>query len=197
MLMATRQHGLGNDMAIRTITNATSGASTGLLVSSFAGGPIGAAVGAAAFALTMLFTRKGPQQRVATTQVVNDLEPILRQNVDGYLSGPRTPESQAAALQNFDQGWAYLVSAQACGNSQMGNPGKACISDRARGGQFDWHRLYRDPIASDVPVSGVVEGAGRELYAALGVDPTGFDSQKAILVLGLVLAGIAVARSAS
>jgi hypothetical protein len=65
------------------------------------------------------------------------------------MSGPRTRSSQAAALKNFDDAWAYLTSAEACGNPQLGNPGKACISDRSRGGRWDWFSYYRDPIAQD------------------------------------------------
>lgn len=112
---------------------------------------VGAAVVAAGLALTLFFSRKGPGQKIATTQIVNDLEPILAQNRDAYLAGPRTTESQTAALMNFDQAWAWLQSAEACGAADMGEPGRRCISERSRGGRWDWFALYRDPIAADTP----------------------------------------------
>jgi len=109
-------------------------------------GPIIAGVGAA---LTALFARKRPRQKREATRIVDELEPLLRQNRDAYLAGPRTPEAQAAALDNFDRAWAGLVAA--CNVPELGPPGQWCIQDRARGGKFDWFRLYRDPIAQTPP----------------------------------------------
>jgi len=117
---------------------------------------VGAAVAGVAAALALWFARKGPHQKVATTQIVDDLESSpeygLARNLEAYMSGPRTRSSQAAALANFDSVWAFLVSADACGSAEMGNPGKACIADRQRGGKWDWFAMYRDPIASDPDV---------------------------------------------
>lgn len=136
-----------------------------------AGGPVGLAVGLAVtgvtFALQAIFARKGPRQRVASTSIVNDLEPQLQANLDGYFSGPRTPESQAAALANFDAAWQFLVSSQACGSPDLGNPGRACIADRSRGGRWDWASYYRDPIAADVPVPTGSSAAAIALQAEL------------------------------
>jgi hypothetical protein len=101
----------------------------------------------------MIFSRKGPAQKVASTNIVNQLEPQLQRNLSAYRNGPRTRANQSAALANFDAAWAYLASSQACGSPDLGNPGKACISDRARGGKWDWFRMYRDPIANDESVS--------------------------------------------
>lgn len=112
-----------------------------------AGGPIGLGVAGATVALTYLFTRQRPQRKVATTQIVNEVEPMLVQNLKAYEAGPRTVESQAQALANFDAGWAYVQ--QACGDPNMGKPGEWCINDRVRGGQFDWFARYRAPIAND------------------------------------------------
>lgn len=112
-------------------------------------GPIVAGVGVA---IALIANRKGPRQKVATTQIVDELEPLLAENLDGYFSGPRTAASQAAALKNFDDAWAWLTSSQACGSADMGNPGKACISDRQRGGKWDWFAMYRDPIEQDKTV---------------------------------------------
>ena len=105
---------------------------------------VGAGVAAAIIAIGVL-SRRG-KQRVAATELVNQLEPILKQNLTGFLEGPRTPESQAAALQVFDDAMNWLQSANACGSSDLGGAGEACISDRQRGGKWDWFAYYRDPI---------------------------------------------------
>lgn len=112
-----------------------------------AGGPIGIGVAAAAAGLTYLLTRQRPARKVATTEIVNEVEPILQQNLQSYMSGPRTPDSQAQALANFDAGWGFV--AQYCGDPAMGKPGEWCISDRKRGGKWDWFTRYRDPISAD------------------------------------------------
>lgn len=114
---------------------------------------IGVAVAGVTAALALWFSRKGPQQKIATTKIVEDLQENpqygLRANLAAYMAGPRTAASQAQALKNFDDVWAFLVSRDACGNPEMGNPGQACISDRDHGGQWDWFRMWRDPIAQD------------------------------------------------
>jgi hypothetical protein len=133
-------------------TVATIGAQSGWWLSTAAVPVIGAAVAGVTLGLQLLFNRKGPQQKIAATKIVDQLEPLLKNNVQAYMSGPRTRSSQAAALKNFDDAWAYLTSAEACGNPQLGNPGKACISDRSRGGRWDWFSYYRDPIAQDPDV---------------------------------------------
>ncbi len=115
-----------------------------------AGGPIGLAVAGVTTGLSYLFSRKRPQRKVATTQIVNEVEPLLQQNLEGYLNGPRTVSSQAQAVANFDAGWQFVVDN--CGIPNMGKPGQWCIQDRDRGGQFDWFRRYRDPIQNDPDV---------------------------------------------
>lgn len=117
------------------------------LAPASAAGPIGLAAAGVAIALSLIFSRKGPQQKVASTRIVDDLEPILSENRDGYLNNPqRTEADRLAALANFDEAWRYLTSESACGAPQLGEPGRRCISDRAPGGQWDWWRRYRDPI---------------------------------------------------
>jgi hypothetical protein len=115
-----------------------------------AGGPIGAAVAGATIALVYLFNRKRPARKVATTQIVDEVEPLLQQSLAGYLAGPRTQSSQAQALANFDAGWQFVVDN--CGIPDMGEPGKWCVNDRKRGGKWDWFARYRDPIANDTAV---------------------------------------------
>jgi len=133
-------------------TVATIGAKAGWWLSASAVPVIGAAVAGVTLGLQLLFSRKGPKQKRITTQIVNELEPHLKANLEAYFSGPRTKASQAAALKNFDDAWAWLTSAEACGNPELGNPGKACIADRSRGGRWDCFAYYRDPIANDPDV---------------------------------------------
>jgi len=113
---------------------------------------IGPAVAGVTLGLGLLFSRKRPRQKVAATHIVDDLEPHLKANLKGYLEGPRTKTAQRQAIANFDAAWAYLTSQQGCGNPQLGPPGEWCIRDRARGGQWDWFAMYRDPIADDPEV---------------------------------------------
>lgn len=134
---------------------------------------IGAAVAAVTFGLSRIF-RRGAQKRAAT-QIVDELEPLLKQNLEGYLSGPRTVESQRQALQNFDAAWQYLTSSRGCGNPDLGDAGRRCISERARGGRWDWWAAYRDPIANDTARSASqailaqAQSAGWVVPAALAV----------------------------
>lgn len=111
---------------------------------------IGAAVAGVTIGLTLLFARKGPKQKVATTQIVDQVEPLLEENLQGYLNGPRTRAAQEQALQNFLAGWQFVVDH--CDIPEMGDPGQRCVSERTRGGKWDWYALYYDPIANDPSV---------------------------------------------
>lgn len=111
---------------------------------------IGVAVAGITMAITAIFNRKGPKQKVATTQIVNAVAPKFEENLKAYQAGPHTVSSQAQALANFDALWQYIVDN--CGQPEMGDPGKRCISERQRGGKFDAFVPYRDPIANDTAV---------------------------------------------
>ena len=54
---------------------------------------------------------------VTVTDYVDNLEPVLAANRDAYLSGPHTLQRQQAALQYFDQQWAWLKSSALRENS--------------------------------------------------------------------------------
>ena len=112
---------------------------------------IGPIIAGVTFGLGKLFNRKGPRQKVATTLIVDKVEPLLKQNLDGYMSGPRNTSSQQQALANFDAGWTYVVDN--CMIPEMGDPGQRCVQERQAGGQWDWFARYRDPIANDTQVS--------------------------------------------
>jgi hypothetical protein len=140
-----------------------------------AGGPIGLAITGAFMGLTALLNRQGPQQRIEATRIVDQIEPFLAQNRDGFLASNRSPENYAVALANFDYAWGEVVAG--CSNPALGNPGRVCISERQRGGRWDWFALYRDPIADAGPVEqpGVLDsllgggggGAGGSMLAWL------------------------------
>ncbi len=113
---------------------------------------VGAGVMAATAAITAIFKRKGPQQKIAATTIVNDVAPELEANLNAYFAGPRTRASQAAALEYFDEMWRWMTSSQALGNPELGDPGKRAIRERQRGGKYDMFRDLRDPIANDPEV---------------------------------------------
>jgi len=141
---------VGLPIASTAIASGTSLASSATWLAA-AGGPIGLAVVGVTTALTLLFSRKKPKQKVATTEIVNSVEPYLQQNLSGYMAGPHTTSSQAQALANFDAGWKYVVDN--CKTPEMGTPGKWCVEDRQAGGKWDWFARYRDPIANDPDVT--------------------------------------------
>jgi hypothetical protein len=130
---------------------------------------IGAAVVGVTLAITLIMSRKGPKQKTATTTIVNDIEPQLEANVQGYINGPRTPESQMQALENFKAGWQAVLDN--CGDPSMGRPGQNCIAERqegarpqwdacknAPGGCPNWFELYRDPILAHPPLTTAAAG---------------------------------------
>lgn len=144
---------------------------------------VGPIVAGVALALSLILGRKGPRQKVVSTQIVDELEPQLKINLEGYRSGPRTRASQQAALANFDAAWAYLISPDALGNAELGEPGRRGIADRDRDGKWDWFAYYRDPIANDPQVRDGVQAFAEDLLPA-GLNPW------AVAGVGLVLAGV-------
>jgi hypothetical protein len=130
---------------------------------------IGAGVAAVIGAIAIIKNSGCGQTCIITANDANKIEPYLQANLKGYFDGPRTVASQQAALANFDYFWSYLQ--QACGNPQLGNAGKRCITDRQAGacvwrqtvssdipgavqpGEcWNWFSGYRDPIANDPDV---------------------------------------------
>lgn len=161
---------------------------------------IGAAIAGVMIALTLLFNRKGPKQKVATTQIVDAVEPKLAENRDAYLALPVHYQSaQTAALANFDAGWQYVVSQ--CNIPEMGDPGQRCTSDRQRGGQWDWFAYYRDPIANDtavVPDPQVDAVTGEVVGENGGITIAGVTlSNNTLLIAGGALVVLALASGGS
>lgn len=145
---------------------------------------VGPGVAAVTIAIMLILGRKGPKQKTATTAIVNDIEPQLAANVQAYLDGPRTAESQAQAIENFKAGWQAVLDN--CGDPSMGKPGQNCIAERQEGArpQWDgcrdepggcknWFELYLYPIQQNPPVAKTtVSGeASANDWAALYRDP--------------------------
>lgn len=119
---------------------------------------VGAAVSAVALGIQLWLNRKGPQQKVATSAWADEAERLLQENVRAFQAAP-SREMQSAARENFNRVWGGLVSA--CGDPAMGEPGRRCISERTRGGRWDWFALYLDPIEQWQAPAG--EGFGFDL----------------------------------
>lgn len=173
-------------------TTGTAIAITGTTIATLApalaiAGPIGAIAGGVIALLGAIGVGSGCGQTcIAATEYANRAADLMQQNMAAYfaLPIPRPKSAQQAALANFDALWQGLISSQACGNPQLGDAGKRCISERQRGGKYDDFMYNRDPIANDPNVyddspAGVLSAVG-------GLNP--------ILLLGggLVLAAVLV-----
>lgn len=119
---------------------------------------VGPIIAGVSLGLAAIFNRKGPKQKIASTKIADEIERLLKENLDGYMASERTRTIQAYALKNFDDAWAFLSGPEGCGNPELGEPGRRCISERQRGGSApwcptgtgcDWFTLYHDPIAND------------------------------------------------
>ncbi len=174
---ASQVASLGGSLAAGTVGALAAGSSPVIAAStaSIAIPAIGVGVAAVVIALALIKNSGCGQTCIIAANDANKIEPLLQANLQGYFAGPRTPESRATALANFDQivGWLF----DACANPALGNAGKRCISDRqagactwkqtaagaasypgvpAAGDCWNWFSGYRDPIAND---TGVVQGS--------------------------------------
>jgi hypothetical protein len=130
------------------------------------GGPIGAVVAGVASLIHSWISRVGPKQKVASTIVVNQAEPLLQQNLAAWNASSKSCAEQAVCLAAFDQVWNAVV--QSCADPSLGDPGHSCIDDRmpvgmnfsyntfdlVGNGMWDWFAFYRDPIANDPAAQG-------------------------------------------
>ena len=138
------------------IGNAASDAATGLAIASIAGGPIGAAVGGITFAaqtIANLIDSNGPK-KIAATDCANNAMYAANTNVNEWRNYPPNMKTQSLQVQymnQFMQVWGYLE--QCCSDQNLGSAGQRCISERQRGGIYDYFAAYYDPIANDPEVS--------------------------------------------
>ena len=161
----SRQYGLGE--LTKSQTAQSVGAS--MIAAAPLTGPAAPFVAAAGAIMAFVanFTQGCGNTCIAATRIVNELEPYLKKNVADYLAipTPRPSSAQQAALAVFDQVWSTVVTQ--CSNGSLGDAGARCISDRQRGGKWDWFAYYRDPIASDGTV--VDDSVGANLYSPSSV----------------------------
>jgi hypothetical protein len=181
--------GLGD--ALQTGETAASIAATGVTLTTSILGALGSTMTVLGLALPVVGTAiaalvgigiavanlfKGCGQTcIAATNIANQADGIMAQNVDAYTSSPvRYASMQTAALNTFDTTWAALQAA--CNNPSLAAAGQRCITDRQRGactwkaspggwnadGTFtkwgaagsgstcwNWFVGMRDPIAND------------------------------------------------
>jgi hypothetical protein len=137
-LAAPAPWGLGTTMSIQQETG-TVGSTVASATAFIPGvGPLVAGAVAAATQLAVvienIFSGCGATC-VQTSQFVNQVEPVLQQNLAAYVGYPvRTQSMQAAHLTVFDQAWAKVL--QFCGQAAMGPAGQNCISGRQQGACF-------------------------------------------------------------
>jgi hypothetical protein len=94
-------------------------------------GPIVAGLVAVANLLVGVFKGCG-QTCVQASDIANQVEAALQQNLSQYMSAPVHYQSlQAAALNNFQTAWNALT--QACGQAALATAGQNCISERQQG----------------------------------------------------------------
>jgi len=158
VIISTSMSGLGDvtktQLAQAGITTGVSSTAAILMATGAVTGPVGLAIaGAAVLAgyIAQAFSGCGATCTQATA-IVNQIEPYLKQNVSNYLAlaTPRPKSAQAAALNVFNSAWSNVLAA--CSNASLGDAGVRCISDRNRGGKWDWFSYYYDPIANDSSV---------------------------------------------
>src|SRR5574337_2149527 len=88
--------------------------------------------------------------KIDTSNIVNQVEPYLQANLQQWKNLPpdqKTTSAQQQALATFDYWWGQVVAN--CESGKYGSAGTNCVTDRQRGGKFDWFAAYRDPIAND------------------------------------------------
>ncbi len=110
---------------------------------------VGAAIAGITIGISQLigWINKRGQQKIAATKIVDEVEKYMQMNVNAWNQSSKTKTNQQAALNNFNQLWEQMVKALSQGD--LGSAGERGISDRARGGQWDWYSYYYDPIAND------------------------------------------------
>ncbi len=163
-------------------------ATTGLLASS-AAGPIGLAIAGTVIGLSLLFGRKGGQQKITASNNANEIEPYMQQNLANYMASPRTISDKGIGLDNYDYLWNQFVSII---NSQdLGDAGRRGIEERGRNGRppwgKNWFELYRDPIEQDTPTNTGVSLVNSIMGSGGGIDLTKVLSIGALVVGGLLL----------
>lgn len=199
-MIAYPNYGFGNtgSTIVSSVGGVTQTVGLSLAKAGLIAGPAGAIVSAVGALVALAGTIAGAlhigegcgQTCIQATQIVNQAEPLLQQNLAAYENGQL---DQATALNNFDQVWGAVQTA--C-KQIPGAAGSNCVSDRQAGsckwkgsdGQcWNWFVGYRDPLTkpSNVPYVGATVG---------GVDLTSlFSGSTSTMLLvggGLALVGL-------
>ena len=135
-------------LGVGQITNTTAAqiANSGLTVTTnilkaigTIGGPVGsiiASIGQLGVLLVQVFKGCG-NTCIQATQYANQVEPLLQQNLQQYISSSvRTVSMQAAAVNNYNTAIAALE--QACGQANLGSAGTNCIDERVDASSCQW-----------------------------------------------------------
>jgi hypothetical protein len=141
----------GATIAGTALSTTAAAASAGLITlgtTAAAAIPIaGAVLAVGVLVYSFLHNTRGLQQNVETTTVVNQAATLMQQNLDAWQASSKSYSTQAAALAQFDSLWAQVI--KFCSQASEGSPGERCISERQRGGKYDFFSYYRDPIVND------------------------------------------------
>lgn len=141
--------------------------------------------------VTAFLNRKGPQQKVQSTSIVNEAEPLLKQNLTAWQTSTKTAVEKQLVLEQFDKIWGAVVAS--CNVPELGTPGQNCVKDRQRGGKWDWFSYYRDPIANDPVHAPTATVTGNtDIDTAISQLGFGVDWMKIIIPLGVVAVGLFV-----
>ena len=161
--------------------------------------PFLAIAGAAASFLAAMGVGSGcGQSCVLSSQYANQIEALLKQNLNTYLAlNPRYESAQQAALGVANALLNDLK--QQCSNPQLGTAGQNCISERldasachwkdANGACWNWIIGYLNPIANDTtvvpdPVTSAVDAAGNAVDSALSSIATSMSGISPLLLIG-------------
>jgi hypothetical protein len=157
----------GAKVATSALSLTTAASSAGLITlgaTATAAIPIaGAVIGVGVLIYSFLHNSVGLQQDADTTAEVNKAAVLMQQNLDAWNASTKSYSTQTAAEANFDSLWSQVLVF--CGNPAEGSPGQRCISERQRGGKYDFFSYYRDPIAND-PDAGAPDRAAAAAAAA-------------------------------
>ena len=189
-------HGLGDyqslNLALQSVGAATPAVmgtlvATHVLAASTVGGPVGIAIGAAVAGVSILISQlfKPDTDKIYATNIVNAVEPYMKQNLAAWQGSTKTRSEQQVCLANFDYLWQRVVSS--C-QGNYGSAGVACVADRQRGGKWDWFAYYRDPIANDPNVVDDPGALSSAFQSATGISL----SPMLLLGGGLILLGLVV-----
>lgn len=185
-------------------------------------GPVGAAIaGLVAVGTLLASVFKGCGQTcVEASDIANQVESALQQNLQQYLSSPVHYQSlQTAALNNFQTAWTALT--QACGAASLASAGQNCISERQQGACsyktspggwtqssagvwtytypgangsgsscWNWFIGYHDPIANDPTV--VADPAGTAATSAITQGLTDVGISASTTLFGIPIATLAI-----